>query len=362
MAIERNPKLIVDLNKFRHNINVVQKICRESGVEMAGVVKGFTGIPEIAEQFEKCGCKFIASSRIEQLEPLKEYGIQTPLMMIRVPMISEAPDIVKVTDISLNSSIEVLRELNKQAGIYDKKHKVILMVDLGDLREGFWDRDELLEAALQVEYEMHNLELAGVGTNLGCYGSISPTVEKMEELIECAEMIEDKIGRELEFISGGATTTLSLLLDGTLPSRINLLRIGEMVLVAHDLEAYWGFDLSFLHKDVFTVRAEVIEVRDKPTYPVGKIMVDCFGNTPVYEDRGIRRRALVGIGRIDYGVPEDLTPKDDRIKVIGASSDHTILDIQDAGDIHVGDAIDFNVCYASLVYFTTSDNVNRVYI
>ena len=277
-------------------------------------------------------------------------------------MISEAADIVEVADISLNSSVEVLKELNKQAGIQDKKHQVILMADLGDLREGFWDKDEMLEAALMVENDLHNLELAGVGTNVGCYGAIAPTPDKLNELVAIAEMIEEKIGRELEFISGGATSSLTTMLDGELPPRINMLRIGEGIILAIDLQEYWGYDMSYLYKDVFTLRAEVLEVRDKPTHPVGKIMIDCFGKTPTYEDRGIRRRALVGIGRVDYGSPEDLVAKDGNISVVGASSDHTILDVEDAGDIRVGDTVDFKVCYANLVYLTSSDNINKIYI
>lgn len=362
IAHDRNPKLIVDLNKLRSNIEKVQRMCHDNGVEIAGVIKGFTGLPECAMQFERCGCRFMASSRLEQLEPLKEYGIQTPMMMIRVPMISEAADVVRITDISLNSSVEVLKELNKQARLQDKKHQVILMADLGDLREGFWDKDELVEAALMVEYDLHNLELAGVGTNLGCYGAIVPTREKEEELIEIAERIEEKIGRELEFISGGATSALTTMIDGQLPDRINLLRLGEGIILAVDLQDIWGYDMSYLYNDVFTIRAEVLEVRNKPTHPIGKIMIDCFGKTPTYEDRGIRRRALVGIGRVDYGSPDDLKTKNENIQVVGASSDHTILDVEDAGDIRVGDTVDFKVCYANLVYLTSSDNMNIVYI
>jgi len=277
-------------------------------------------------------------------------------------MLSEAAEIVRVTDISLNSSVEVLKELNKQAGLQDKKHQVILMADLGDLREGFWDKEEMLEAALMVENDLHNLELAGVGTNVGCYGAIAPTPDKLNELVAIAEMIEEKIGRELEFISGGATSSLTTMIDGELPPRINMLRIGEGIILAIDLQEYWGYDMSYLYKDVFTLRAEVLEVRDKPTHPVGKIMIDCFGKTPTYEDRGIRRRALVGIGRVDYGSPEDLVAKDENISVVGASSDHTILDVEDAGDIRVGDTVDFKVCYANLVYLTSSDNINKIYI
>ena len=360
---KRYPKLVVDLSKLKHNIEKVQSMCRDKGVEIAGVVKGCTGLLECVEQFELAGCKFIASSRLEQLEPLKSKGIQTPLMMIRVPMLSEVADVISITDISLNSEIEVLKALNKQAGLQDKKHKVILMVDLGDLREGFWDRDELLEAALMVENDLYNLELAGVGTNLGCYGAVAATTEKLNELVECAEAIEEKIGRELEFVSGGATSTLPRILEDNLPARINLLRVGEGILLARDLQELWGYDMSFLYKDAFTLRAEVIEVKDKPSHPVGEIMFDAFGNQPTYEDRGMRKRALLALGKVDYAFPEELIPRKEGIVVLGASSDHTILDIEDYdGDMKVGDIVEFDLCYATIVYVTNSDNIDKVYI
>ena len=91
-------------------------------------------------------------------------------------------------------------------------------------------------------------------------------------------------------------------------------------------------------------------------------MIDCFGKRPVYEDKGIRKRAIVAIGRVDYGSTEDFHCKDERIQVVGASSDHTILDVEDAVEIKVGDTVDFRVCYANLVYATSSDNINKVFI
>ncbi|MDD6646447.1 MAG: alanine/ornithine racemase family PLP-dependent enzyme [Firmicutes bacterium] len=359
----RNPKLVVDLSKLRHNISRVQRMCYDKGVELAGVIKGCTGFPECAEQFEYAGCSFIASSRLEQLEKIREHGIQTPLMMIRIPSLTEVPDVVRITDVSLNSEPEVLEALNKEAGRQDRNHKVILMADLGDLREGFWDKDEMVNAALKVERELHNLTLAGVGTNLGCYGAIAATPEKLQELVDIAERIENEIGRELEYISGGATSSLPRIIEDNLPPRINMLRVGEGILLAKDLQDLWGYDMSFMHRDIFTLRAEVIEVKDKPTHPVGEIMFDAFGNKPEYEDNGIRKRALLGLGKVDYAFPEDLEPRMKGIRVLGASSDHTILDVEDAEhEVHVGDIIEFDLSYSTMVYVTNSDNIEKVFI
>lgn len=363
MNKNRYPKLVVDLKKLQHNIDRVLVNCQDQGVEVAGVIKGCSGLPECAKLMAQEGCRFIASSRLDQIEAVRNYGVQADFMLIRVPMLSEAADVVRLTEISLNSEAKVLRALNHQAGLQDKQHKVILMVDLGDLREGFWDREELMEAALCVENNMHNLELAGVGTNLGCYGGIDATVEKLNELVECAEAIEEKIGRELEFVAGGSTTSYPRVLEKNMPRRINLLRIGEAMLLARDLQDFWGCDMSDMHRDVFTLQAEVIEAREKPTYPVGKIMYDAFERKPEFEDRGIRKRALIALGRADFAFPDMLIPRDKNIQILGASSDHTILDVQDCQrEYKVGDIIEFDLCYSTIVYATNSPNVDIVYV
>lgn len=360
------PELIVDLNKLRNNMTQVVRRCDEIGIEIAGVIKGCNGLIPVAEQFYRSGCRWIASSRLEQLSPLLDAGIQAELMLVRIPMISEAEDVVRICDYSLNSEVSVIKELNKFAGKHDKIHNVILMADLGDLREGFWDKEEMADVAEMIENDMHNLHLAGVGVNVGCYGSVQPTKEKLQELVDVAEVIEGRIGRELEILSGGATSSLMRVMDEDMPSRINMLRIGEGSLLAYDLPVLYDRDMPYMQQDTFRLRAEVVEVKDKPSHPVGEIGFDAFGHKVQYVDRGIRKRAILGIGKVDYGDPSELIKTIDGIEVLGASSDHTILDIQDlvdqGGDLRVGDVVEFRVNYATLVYLTSSTNVNIVYI
>lgn len=356
------PRIEIDLGALGHNVKTVVEMCGKQGIEVAGIIKGLTGIPQCAQVFAENGVKYIGSSRLEQIEDAINYGIHKPMMLIRIPMLSEIEDVIRLTEMSLNSEIEVLEALNKEAAAQGKKHKVILMSDLGDLREGFWSTEDLVEAAVKVENEMENLELAGIGTNLGCYGSILATREKLQELVDQAETIEKVIGRELEFISGGATSSLMRVMDGDIPERVNFLRVGEGIIVARDLQEFYGYDLSNFRQDVFTLRAEVIELKDKPTYPEGEIAVDAFGHRPVYVDRGIRKRALIAIGKVDYGSIDEIFPLDSKISIIGASSDHTILDVEEVKDtIKIGDIVDFSINYASVVYITNCRNVQIVF-
>ena len=360
---ERYPRLEINLAHLKHNVAKVVEKCGSYGIQVAGVIKGATGLVEVAKQFDQGGASFIASSRLEQIEDAKNAGIKKPMMLIRVPMLSEVSDVVRLADVSLNSELEVVKALNAEALKQGKIHKVIVMADMGDLREGYWDKDEMADVCEYIEKELSNIQLMGIGTNVGCYGSISPTVETLNDLVEIAEHIEERLGRKLEYISGGATSSLMRVWDGNIPERINLLRIGEGILLARDLDVFYGYDMSELYQDVFRLKAEVIEVKDKPSHPVGTIAVDAFGHTPVYVDRGIRRRALLGVGKVDYGDPAELLPMEKGIEVLGASSDHTIIDIQDAEkDWKVGDVMEFDICYATIVYLTNCRNVNIVFV
>ena len=350
---EQYPQLEVDLGKLQENLAALRERCQVSGIKLSGIVKGFCALPEAAKVYDRAGLDSIGSSRLEQLRTLRQAGIRTPLMMIRIPMPTEVDELVEWADISLQSEISVLRATNEAAARANEaaaragvRHKVILMVDLGDLREGFWDREELISAALEVEQKLENLDLLGVGTNLGCYGSVQATPEKMEELIAAAEAVEAAIGRRLEVISGGAS------------SSVHHLRVGELLLLGR----VWGCDMPELHKDVFTLRAEVIEVKTKPSHPVGELSVDAFGRTRTYVDRGHRRRALLAMGRVDYGECEDLVSREPGLIMLGASSDHTLVDVQNTvRDIQVGDILEFDLCYATMVYLTHSESVHLVF-
>ena len=257
-----------------------------------------------------------------------------------------------------------LDALEEECVLQGKTHRVIVMADLGDLREGFWDKDEMVDVCVHVERELPHVVLAGIGVNLTCYGSTKPTPEKMQELLAIADRIERRIGRKLEIVSGGATSSYTLVHWDTMPERINHLRIGEAILLGKDLQVDWGIrDMDYLRMDTFTLRAEVVEVRDKPTYPIGEFAIDAFGHKPVYEDRGIRRRAILALGRADVGELESLLPREEGITVIGGSSDHCILDVEDCPRrLEVGDVVEFSLCYSHMLYATARSDMHIQFV
>lgn len=361
MANESYPRLICDLSLLGSNVRAVTERCHAAGVRVAGVVKGANGPVPINRLFSENGCDQLASSRLSQLKRCAGLGL--PTMLIRVPMLCEIEEVAAVCDYSLQSDLDVLKALDAACGRIQKKRRVVLMMDLGDLREGWWDEDELFAAAMTVERELPNLILAGVGTNLGCYGAVVPDEENMGRLIRMAERIENAIGHPLEIISGGATTTFRMLHLGTLPERINHLRIGEAILVNYDMNYEWGItDMDYISTHAFTLEAQVLECRLKPTHPVGESFVDCLGNRPYFEDRGIRRRALIGVGKLDMGGTARLIPLDEGVVYLGGSSDHTILDVEDSPVCwKAGDIMRFDISYSELMFLTSAENVTIVY-
>ena len=357
----KRPTLIVDHNKLRNNMQTVVGWCKEAGIDVAGVTKVTTGMATAALDYEECGAKWIASSRLEQLERAKAAGVKLPLLMIRVPMISELEDMVRICDYSLQSSLDTLKALETEALKQDKTHNVILMADLGDLREGFFEKEELVDVAEYVENMLDGVHLAGIGTNLGCVGSVKPTEEKMLMLADWADAVEEAIGRPLEIVSGGATSSLIPLFDGVMPEKINMLRIGALVFCgpAEDLRTCYGREeADVLSDEAFILEAEVIETNTKPTHPIGELGVDAFGQRPHYVDRGRRRRAILAIGRADYGDIGDLLPQLEGAEVVMASGDHTIVDIEDCKEfIRVGDIMRFKLRYSAIMRLTASENV-----
>ena len=357
------PQLEFDLALLRSNADAVISRCRGMGIRVCGVVKGVDGMPEAARVLRAAGAEELGTSRLEQVAKCRAAGVPGPWLLIRIPGLTELPDVVALCETSLQSEWPTLLALEEECLRQNKTHRVIVMTDLGDLREGFWDKKELVDVCERVERDLPHVQLAGIGVNLTCYGSTKPTPEKMNELVGLARQVEQRIGRRLEIVSGGATSSFTLVHWGTMPAGVNHLRIGEAILLGKDLQVDWGIrDMDYLRMDALTLRAEVVEVKDKPTYPIGEFAIDAFGRKPVYEDRGIRRRAILALGRADVGELESLIPREPGLTVIGGSSDHCIVDVEDCPRrLQVGDIVEFSLCYSHMLYATARSDMRIIF-
>jgi ornithine racemase len=349
------PRLEIDLAKIGHNVREIVRLYGAKGVGIIGVTKGVLGDPVIADIFVKNGITVLADSRIANLRKMREAGIRATRLLLRMPTLSEADAVVRHADISLNSEVAVIRELSKAALSNGVRHKVILMVELGDLREGIMPQD--LEEAVKVTVSLEGVRLAGIGSNLACFGGVKPDENNMSLLSSLAQEIEDKSKFQLEFVSIGCSTVYSWLKSVNQAKRINNARVGDSLLLGgRDLEEK---GIPGLHYDAFTLVAEVIESKVKPSVPYGEIGLDAFGSIPNFADRGIIRRAILNIGRQDV-LYTQLYPRID-IDILGASSDHLIADAKKT-DLKVGDEVKFDLDYGAMLQAMTSPYVAKIYL
>jgi ornithine racemase len=353
------PQLVIDLNKVKNNLEKISEMVKSVGCSLMIVTKGYCADSEVYKILEESDIDFLADSRIQNLK--KYEGTKKQRVLLRLPMGSEADEVVRYTDLSLNSELVTIKGLNDAAGKQNKIHNILLMIDLGDLREGiFYKNEEEIYSAVEEILKLENIKLHGIGVNLTCYGAVIPKNENLSILVEIAEKIEHKFNIKLDMISGGNSSSVHLINKNELPKKINNLRIGEAFLLGD--ETSYSQMLDGLYDDAFILEAEIIELKEKQSVPIGETGVDAFGNKPVYEDRGIIKRAIIAVGRQDID-SDNLHPIDSKIDILGASSDHLILDVTKSDkEYRVGDIINFKLSYSSLLRSTTSAYVSRTYI
>ena len=232
------PILEIDTRKIEENARKLHTFCARRGVELAFVTKGFSARPGVIRAARAGGVTRFADSRLKNIIAAKTAIPGLHYLLIRIPAIDEAEEVVRWADCSLQSQIEVIRAVSDAAVRQGKIHPIILMVDVGDLREGVFGREQLEEIAGQI-LGCPGVELVGLGTNVGCYGSILPSVENTQILVELRDFLNEKYGFHIKTLSGGSTCTLKLLEEGRLPAGINHLRVGEGLLYGEDTRPRW---------------------------------------------------------------------------------------------------------------------------
>jgi len=318
----------------------------QKGISLMGVTKAVLGEPFIAKAMIQGGVKFIADSRIENIQKMKSAGISTQFVLLRT-CLSQAESIVKNADISLNTEIETLKKLSYHAKGQNKIHQVIIMVELGDLREGILPCD--LPQLVRKSLSLPHIKIIGIGCNLACYGGIKPDDKNMRELSELVDLIEKEFQIDLEIISGGNSANFEWFKSSQDVGRVNNLRLGESILLG--CETVGRKVILGLHTGAFQLIAEVIESKRKASVPLGEICQDAFGNVPGFLDRGDHQRVIIALGRQDVQVSN--LKSNNKLKMIGSSSDHIILDGENH-NLEVGDEIRFSLDYSGLLATMTS--------
>lgn len=347
------PRLQIDLDKIHHNASSLVVQLAERGISVTGITKATLGSPAIAATLLRAGVRSIGDSRIENLERVRTTGQQGSKLLIRSPMISQASRVVATASTSLNTELSVIRQLSLAAQTLGQTHSVILMIELGDLREGIMAKD--LEPFVAATLRLPNIRLAGLGTNLACRKGITPDAANMGELSSLVTRIENKFGIDLGTVSGGNSANLAWALSGADIGRVNNLRLGESILLGR--EPLHRQPLAGLHTDAITLTAEVIESKTKPSQAWGVPAEATFGKVEETANRGLVAQAILAVGRQD--VDEQGLRAPDGIEVVAASSDHLVV-YSDGPPLTVGDEVAFELNYSALLRAMTSPFVAQV--
>lgn len=357
------PRVLIHMDRLRQNLDACAGIVRKvPGCTLMVVTKGVCAYPPIVRMVaEHPSVDFVADSRMENLSSyaaqVRQAGKQTALLRLSMP--SEVPQVVEYADLSFQSELSTIKLLDEAAGQAGKRHKVLLMIDLGDLREGiFYQKEEEIFSTVAEILRLKHIQLYGIGTNLTCYGAIIPKYDNLSRLVELARKLERRFYIRLPMVSGGNSSSIYLIEKGQLPEGVTNLRLGESFLLGNDTA--YGTRIPGTVGDALELETELIELKEKPSFPVGEIGVDAFGHRPVYEDKGFMRRAIVAVGRQDVDT-DSLYPRDPQMEILGGSSDHLLLDLTHCDTTYrVGDRVTFTLGYGSMLKTFTSRYVEKV--
>ncbi|OKL41627.1 alanine racemase [Pontibacter flavimaris] len=345
-------------NKLQHNYQHLDGVFREHGIDWGIVTKLLCGHELFLKEVLALGVKEVHDSRVTNLKVLKRMapGVQT--VYIKPAPKQSIPDIIQYADVSFQTELEIIRLLSEEAVRQRKLHKIIIMIEMGDLREGVMG-EELVDFYESV-FELPGITVIGLGANFNCLHGVMPTQDKLIQLCLYKQIIEAKFNREIQWVSGGTSVTIPLLFNHLLPKGVNHFRIGEALFFGLNLftnETFVG-----MHDDVFELVTEIIELTEKPMIPSGVLAENPSGESFEVDESlygKTSHRAILDVGLLDIN-PKFLIPKEENISVIGASSDMLIVELgENAQNFKVGDVLRFNLRYMGALSVLNSRYIEK---
>ncbi|CAD5270643.1 MULTISPECIES: alanine racemase [unclassified Imperialibacter] len=350
--------ITLNRTKLKHNYDFLNSKFEESNIEWGVVSKLLCGNKTFIEELIKLGTREIHDSRIGNLKVVKSINPDVQTVYIKPPAKKNILKIVKYADVSFNTEYTTMQLLSKEARRQGKVHKVIIMIEMGDLREGVVG-DHLLEFYEQV-FELPNLEIVGLGTNLNCLNGVMPSPDKLVQLSLYKELVETKFNKKIPWVSGGTSVTFPLLQRDLLPKGVNHFRIGETLYFGADL--FTGGTVEGMQTDVFKLYTQIIELTQKPKTPEGELAENPSGEVFEIRQEDIGKtsyRAIVDIGLLEIA-PDFLIPEERGVTVIGASSDMLVLDLGNSDrNYQVGDIVTFQMKYMGVLGVLNSDYIEK---
>jgi predicted amino acid racemase len=350
--------LTLNLAKLKTNFEFLKALFEEKEVSWGVVSKLLCGNKPFLQELINLGIKEIHDSRISNLAMVKRINRAVQTVYIKPVSKKNVAKMVEFADVSLNSELETIRMISEEAVRQDKLHKIIIMVETGDLREGVMG-EKLLDFYEEV-FELPKIEIIGLGTNLNCLNGVMPSTDKLIQLSLYKQIIELKFGKEIPWVSAGTSVTIPLMLSHQLPKGINHFRVGETL--------YFGVDLveekviEGMHGDVFELESEIIELQEKPLLPTGTLGANPQGEVAEIDESLYGKtsfRAILDIGLLDVD-PKYLIATDQEIEILGASSDMLIVNLgENKHNLKVGETLSFKLKYMGALALMNSNYIEK---
>ena len=344
--------------KLAHNYAYLDVLFALNGKEWAVVSKLFCGTKVYIKELIDLGAKEICDSRISNLKIVKSFDETVQTVYIKPPAKRSIKNIVKYADVSFNSELSTIRLLSEEAVLQNKIHKIIIMIEMGDLREGVMG-ENLMEFYGGI-FQLPNISITGLGTNLNCLNGVLPSPDKLIQLSLYKELIEAKFKCKIPWVTGGTSVILPMLIAKQLPQGVNHFRIGETLFFGNDLIS--GKPIKGMHQDVFRLFAEIIEIAEKPLYPTGEINENTTGESYLSNEKDLSKtthRAIIDVGLLDIS-SDYLIPDDVEISFIGASSDMLVVDLgKSKNKYKVGGLVSFTLKYMGALRLFNSYYVEK---
>lgn len=350
--------IVLDFKKLKSNFNYLDNLFKRKNIQWSIVSKVLCGNKDYLKVLQQFKVKQICDSRVSNLKMLKELNPDIETIYIKPPAKRAVKSIVQYADISTNTGIQTIKLLNEEACMQNKTHKIIIMIEMGELREGVM-RDDVIDFYYQV-FNLSNIEVVGIGTNLSCLYGVLPNQDKLIQLSLYRQLIEEKFHKKIKYVSGGSSVTIPLIFQNLLPKGINHFRVGETLFLGTDV--YNNTNLKKMQTDVFVLYSEIIELIEKPFVPTGDMGTNVEGHTYDFDDKLIGKtayRAIVDIGLLDVE-DKHITPLDNKISIVGGSSDMFVLDLgNNETNYKSGDLIAFKMDYMGLLRLMHSKYIDK---
>lgn len=347
-------------DKLRNNYNYLDNLFKGHDIKWGITTKLLCGHEEYLKEVAELGIGEMHDSRISNLQKIKEEIDPNVLTIyIKPPPRDIIESVVKYADASLNTELSTLHALSEEAQRQGTIHKVIIMIEMGDLREGVM-REDLIDFYEKV-FDLPALEVIGIGTNLNCMHGVMPDEDKLIQLALYKQIIELQFDKDIPLVSGGTTVTIPLLLRNQLPKGINHFRVGEALFFGKDL--FSNGTIEGMDDSVLELYSQIIEIAEKPTVPSGELGKNPQGKMAEIDEEEFGKtsyRAILDIGYLDIN-PDHLINIHDDVKIADASSDMLILDVGDnKSNYQVGDFIRFRMKYMGALGIMNSDYIDKI--